>query len=241
MAPTLALFLSVVAVGIGPLAVLEGPQAPCPPGPVEPASYGAPPDSVQWGIDAGRATEDRDAQKCWYALAEAVAREEAAAAPESLDAQYRFALTLGLRADVEGGRTRVGLANELYGQLQTVLEMDPDHADAQHIFGRLHAGVMRMNRVTRFLATRLLGGDALKGASWEEAERLLASAAQSRPDVPDYHYELGRLFEDTDRPELAAEEARHVLALEPRDAGEELMRQRAQALMERNEEGKDGR
>jgi len=90
-----------------------------------------------------------------------------------------------------------------------------------------------MNRVTLFLATRVLGGDALKGASWEEAERLLQFAALARSEVPDYHYELGRLYEDTDRPARAREEAAHVLALEPQDAGEDLVRQNAQALMER--------
>jgi len=209
------------------------PQDACPTPPPGFASTSESADSAQLAVDAGRAMADKDARKCWWAVAERIARQEALDAPDDVEAQYQFALTLGLRADVEGGRTRVGLANELFGQLQIVLEMAPDDADAQHIFGRLHAGVMRMNRVTRFVATRVLGGDALKAASWEEAEKLFLYAAQTRPEVPDYHYELGRLYEDTDRPALAREEAMHVLDLEPQNAGEELMRRNAEELMER--------
>jgi tetratricopeptide (TPR) repeat protein len=193
-------------------------------------------DSLQAAIDAGRPLDDREDRACWYRIAERIARAEAEAAPaDDVNAQYRLALALGLRADVEGGRTRVGLADELYTQLQTVLALDPDHPEAKHIFGRLHAGVMRMNRVTRFLATRLLGGDALRGASWDEAESLLQAAEQARPEVPDYHFELGRLYEDTDRPELAAEEARHVLALETRDEGEQAVAERAEEMLARVE------
>jgi tetratricopeptide (TPR) repeat protein len=193
-------------------------------------------DSLQAAIDAGRPLDDREDRACWYRIAERIARMEAAAAPgDDVNAQYRLALALGLRADVEGGRTRIGLADELYTQLQTVLALDPDHPEAKHIFGRLHAGVMRMNRVTRFLATRLLGGDALRGASWEEAETLLQAAEQARPEVPDYHFELGRLYEDTDRPELAAAEARHVLAIETRDEGEQAVAERAEEMLARVE------
>lgn len=193
-------------------------------------------DSLQAAIDAGRPLDDREAQACWYRVAERIARAEAEGAPDGdVRAQYRLALALGLRADVEGGRTRVRLANELYTQLQTVLGMDPEHPEARHIFGRLHAGVMRMNRVTRFLATRLLGGGALRGASWEEAEAMLLAAERARPDVPDHHFELGRLYEDTDRAELAEVEARHVLDLKAGNAGEEMVQQRAGEMLERLE------
>lgn len=210
------------------------PVSPCPGGPEAEV-----PDSVQFAIDTGRALDDADSRKCWYEVAERIARLEAQEAPRDPEAQYRLALALGLRADVEGGRTRVGIADELYRQLQVVLEMEPDHPEAQHIFGRLHAGVMRMNRVTRFLATRILGGEALRGASWDQAEALLIFAEQARPEVPDYHYELGRLYEDTDRPELAAQEARHTVDLMPLDPGAEHVQRRAREMLTRVEE--DGR
>ncbi len=238
----------MTSVHTRPHALRAAPQvSPCPGAPEatpllgEPSGPGSPSaaegvDSLQFAIDAGRALDDRDARKCWYEVAERIARLEAQEAPQDPEAQYRLALALGLRADEEGGRTRVGIADELYRQLQVVLEMEPDHPEAQHIFGRLHAGVMRMNRVTRFLATRILGGEALRDASWERAEALLVFAEQARPEIPDYHYELGRLYEDTDRPELAAQEARHTMDLVPQDPGAESVQRRAGELLTRVEE-----
>ena len=119
---------------------------------------------------------------------------EAAARPHDVQVQYLLAASMGLRADVEGGRERIRAAQELYSQAHRVLVLEPDHAGAQYLLGRLHAAVMRLDRVTRFLAKRLLGGAALSEASWEEAQRLLEAAASGDPCTPEYHYELARLY-----------------------------------------------
>jgi Tfp pilus assembly protein PilF len=60
----------------------------------------------------------------------------------------------------------------------------------------------------------VLGGSALKSATWEAAEENLAYAEAQAPHVPDHHLQLALLYRDTDRPELAAEEIRHVMALQ---------------------------
>ena len=119
---------------------------------------------------------------------------EAAARPHDVQVQYLLAASMGLRADVEGGRERIRAAQELYSQAHRVLVLEPDHAGAQYLLGRLHAAVMRLDKVTRFLAKRLVGGAALSEASWEEAQRLMEAAASGDPCTPEYHYELARLY-----------------------------------------------
>jgi hypothetical protein len=136
-----------------------------------------------------------------------------AARPDDPEARYELALAIGARTEVEGGRTKLQLAGALHEELVRVLALDPAHAGAQHLLGRLHAGVMRMNRVTRFLAIKLLGGSALAGASWDEAQRLLEAAATAEPCSPDHHYELARLHQDRGNDELARRELETVLAL----------------------------
>ena len=71
---------------------------------------------------------------------------------------------------------------------------------------------MRLSGFKRFIATQILGGKALSEASWESAESYLAAAARLRPEVPAHHYELGILYLDTDRPELALAAFEGVLA-----------------------------
>lgn len=82
------------------------------------------------------------------------------------------------------------------------------------MLGRLHAGIRRMNRVTRWIATNLLGGDELKRATWELAEENLAFAEEHAPGVADHHLQLALLYRDTGRRDLASEELSHVLEFE---------------------------
>jgi hypothetical protein len=68
-----------------------------------------------------------------------------------------------------------------------------------------------------------MGGDELARATWETAEENLVYAEERAPHVPDHHLQLALLYRDTGRPELAAEEVSHVLAMEPRNALEQAV------------------
>lgn len=173
--------------------------------------------------------------ECFLSAADTVARQAVDEKPGSVQRRYALAVVLGLEADREGGRAKVRAAAAMYDQLKAILAMDPEHVGAHHLMGRLEAGVMRMNRVTRWLATHLLGGSVLKGASWSGAEQNLAYAAEKAPTVPDYGYELAKLYEDTGRPGMALEEAQRVLAMDPSAAMEPSVHPKAAALVMRLE------
>lgn len=158
--------------------------------------------------------DDEDRMKEVLKEAEGLARDAVVDHESNVGRRFALAAVLGMRADREGGRTKVKAASALYEELDVVLALDPDHAQAHYMMGRLHAGVRRMNGVTRWIATNLLGGDTLKQASWEEAEHHLAFAVERAPDVPDHHLQLARVYRDTGRPELAIPELEYVLAMD---------------------------
>lgn len=193
------------------------------------ASAGVP-DTVWKLAEAGWTAMDAEAGRRLLAAGERHARLAVDEEPQSLDRRFALAVVLGMRAEREGGRAKVRAAAELHRQLVAVLERDPHHAGARHLLGRLHVGVRQMNTVTRFLATNLLGGGALAGASWEEAERHLAFAERRAPEVSDHHLQLARLYLDTDRPGLALREIEHVLRIEPLSPMERVVRSEAIAL-----------
>ena len=202
-------------------AVLVGPERPA-------WVVDGVPDTVWLLVEESARTPDPDRMKALLLEAEDHAR--AALVEHEADVGRRFALAvvLGMRANREGGQTRVQAAASLHDELEVILDIDPDHARARHMMGRLHAGVRRMNRVSRWLATNLLGGGTLKKATWEEAERNLSFAETWAPEVPDHHLQLARLYQDTGRPDLAAEEILHVLEI---DAGSPMeLEARAEAL-----------
>jgi tetratricopeptide (TPR) repeat protein len=192
------------------------------------------PDTIVTLVERAADTNDGDLRKDLLREAETHARE-AVGADDQTGRRYALAVVLGLRANAEGGKTKVQAAAALSDELDVILEREPDHAGARHMLGRLHAGVRRMSRITRWLATNLMGGDALSRATWAAAEENLAYAEERAPHVADHHLQLALLYRDTGRPELAAEEVAHVLAIEPRNALEQAVLE--EALLVRSELG----
>jgi tetratricopeptide (TPR) repeat protein len=192
------------------------------------------PDTVVTLVERAADTDDGDLRKELLREAERHARDAVTEDDEN-GRRYALAIVLGLRANAEGGKTKVQAAAALSEELDVILTREPDHAGARHMLGRLHAGIRRMNRITRWLATNVLGGEELRRATWEAAEENLAYAEQHAPHVPDHHLQLALLYRDTGRPELAAEEVQHVLELEPRNALDRAVRE--EALSVRSELG----
>lgn len=186
------------------------------------------PDTVWMLVEEAVATDDEDRMKQMLIEAEELARTATVGHENNVGRRFALAVVLGMRADREGGRTKVHAASAMHDELQWVLDLEPDHARARFMMGRLHAGVRRMNRITRWLATNLLGGATLKEASWETAEQHFSFAEARAPEVPDHHLQLARLYDDTDRAGLALREVEHVLAMTAVSPME--IRARAEAL-----------
>lgn len=187
-------------------------------------------DSVWALVDASAAAESDGQRKDILKDAEQLAREALVGQEDDVEHRYALSVVLSLRTNIEGGRTKLRIASELITELEAVLEMDPSHAGARHIMGRLHAGVRRMGGITRWIATNLLGGDELKRATWEAAEENLAFAELHAPEVADHHLQLAYLYRDTDRPELAAEELSHVMDMQATTAMEMAVHREAMEL-----------
>jgi hypothetical protein len=122
------------------------------------------------------------------------ARRMAEEAPNDAAAQYRLAAVMGAGVDIEHGTSKVSGASELHGQVTRVLQLQPDHPGASFMLGKMHASILRMSGFKRFMAKTLLGGAAMEGASWEEAQSRLEHATRAEPCVPEHHFELARLY-----------------------------------------------
>lgn len=171
------------------------------------------PDTVWILAEASAGSPDHGRSRALLKDAEALARAALQGRDADLGLHFALAVVLGLQADREGPRAKVRDASAMYAQVKEILARDPQNARAHGLMGRLEAGVLRMGRVTRWIATTLLGGDELKGATWEGAERHLVFAATRAPEVSDHHLQLAYLYKDTGRPGLEAVEVRQVLAM----------------------------
>ncbi len=184
-------------------------------------------------VYVGRGEPEKNTRKCFFRMAEGLARHLVFENPNDPEPRYWYAAAMGLRAAEEGGRTQVRLAQRAHEQARLTLTVAPEHAGAQHVLGRLHVAVMHLSGFKRFIATRILGGKALSEASWENAESLLAAAARSKPEIPAHHYALGNLYLDTDRPEAALEAFKRAVACPPIHAADRKVLVSAGEMVER--------
>jgi hypothetical protein len=159
-------------------------------------------------------------------------RVETATVPPDVDRLHELAAVLGTLTEMQGASDKVRTAQELHDVTRRILELEPEHAGTHHIVGRLHAAVMRLSRIERFVATRVLGGSTLSAASWETARHHLEVAVMRDPCSPQHHYELARLYADTGDPGRAAEQLRVVLRTPPMGRFEGHVAQLASALLE---------
>lgn len=166
-------------------------------------------------VRAGMAASGDEAEEA-FARAVSLGRERVACLPGSADVHYVLAVALGLHMELQGIRTKVRMAGEVRDEAGAALELDPDHAGAHHVLGRLYAGIMRMGRVETFVVRRILGGGWMEEASWERAEEHFRRASEGEPDNPFHAMELGTLYMDTGREELAWEELARAISLPER-------------------------
>ena len=157
----------------------------------------------------GLLDETPEEREAWLVRAEENARAAVAIDSVDADAHYWLAASLGLHADVSGGRTKISLAREAYGHATRALELDSLHAGANHIVGRLHAGARRLSWLNRLIARGLGLGEILNEASWESAERHMRVAVEQDPTQLVHLHDLGRLLLQQG---IDAEEGRAILS-----------------------------
>lgn len=168
----------------------------------------------------------------WYVLAEEHARRAVGARPRAAEGHSWLAVALGRRAMEEGVRTRVRLSEAVREEAMIALELDSLDPVAHHVLGQWHAEVRRLSGIERFLATKILGGDALERASREEARTHLERAVQLAPEGLIHRLELARVYRDLEEDDLALRQLQEVIERPALVATDPLHKQEAQEMLQ---------
>ena len=173
----------------------------------------------------------------WYRRSAAHAARVVALDSLRADGLYWLASAEGRRALQERPRVIAQLAQEVSVLAQRVLALEPGHAGAHNILGKVNFEVMTLGRVERFIA-RLLVGDnaALDSASWEEAERHQLASVTGAPFMILFRYELARTYLCRERRTEAELQLRELLALPVRHPPDAMWQEAARRLLARLDE-----
>jgi len=155
-------------------------------------------------------------------------------ATDSGDPGLRWAAisAMALQVDDETTAGKIAVTRRIRSEVEILAEVAPDHPGYHHAMGRLHAGVLRINGVLRWLANRLVSDDTLRNASWEEAERHFREAVAREPDAPHHRMELGILLMERGQVEEAEVEFDLVLGTPPRTLLEEQVQFRVRSMVD---------
>ncbi len=153
--------------------------------------------------------------------------------PERLDGRYWRGVAAGRRALNAAPSYASELAQIAYEDAHAILAVEPDHAGAHNLLGKLHYEVMSLSRLERILARLFMGNAAIREASWDEAEHHLARAVESAPDLVLFRYDLGALYEKRDRYEEAATHLREAVRLPAAEYIDAGVQEEAASLLER--------
>jgi regulator of microtubule dynamics protein 3 len=128
----------------------------------------------------------------WYRRAEAWAVAAQRANPRGIEGRYWQMAVLGRQALGSGPREASDLSDRILALGSSILGDAPDHAPTHNALGRLHLEIMSRSGVSRFFGRTLLGGPALREASWDRALRGLRRAVELEPERSMFHLDLGR-------------------------------------------------
>lgn len=185
-------------------------------------------------VSLGLLEETKAAQNRWYMRGADYGRRAADVRADRVEGHYWLAANAGLHALQESRPGRVAdLGEEVHRAATTVLELEPAHAGAHNVLGRLQMAIMELSSLERMIGRHLLGSEAISFASWEGARRHLSRAVELDPDFILYRLDLGRLHLRRQRPRAAARELRAALRLEPVHPPDARFRDRARELLRR--------
>lgn len=136
----------------------------------------------------GDRQKSREQQVASYERAQSYAQAGIRLNEKNAEHHFNYALALGrlsLLADSEG---RLKNAKLIKQQAERALVLDPKHAGANHIMGRLNREISNMSSV-KVLAAKALYGGVPENCSFAQAELYFQKAMQNRPGYILYYYD----------------------------------------------------
>jgi tetratricopeptide (TPR) repeat protein len=155
--------------------------------------------------------EEGEVSERLYREAERHARRAVELDSGSADTHTWYAAALGSVALHVGGRTKVQYAHKILHELNRAIELNDTNDIAYSILGSFHRAMGGLSWFERQLAAIFLG--RLPEGSYEDGVRALRKAIALNPNAPRHHYELGMLYLDWGKEELAREEFARVVTL----------------------------
>ncbi len=141
-------------------------------------------------VHRGMAVPEKE-KETWFVTAEGHARRAVALCPDSAEAHFFLAVSIGQITKLAGGKRKIELSKGVKHEAEVALSLDPAHVGAMHVLGRWNYEVAGLGWFSK-AAARVVYGGVPPGASYEKAKEWFERAIAARPDMPLNHLWLGQ-------------------------------------------------
>ncbi len=138
----------------------------------------------------GARQPDMDHKRDYFNAAKTFADAAMRVAPNSSDANFVMAFSVGRQSQLGGTRNRVAMGRLVYQYSSAAVKLDPDNFKALHVLARWNFEVSNLNVAERSIAKLLYGG--LPQASLDESIRDYEKSMALQPNFLLNYLELAR-------------------------------------------------
>jgi tetratricopeptide (TPR) repeat protein len=149
--------------------------------------------------------------------------------PESPQAHFLYAATMGNMALFKGGREKVEIGRIVELHSRRAIELDSTFSYPYVSLGIYHRELSQLNWIERTLVRVLYGH--LPEASLTSAVAYLEHAKELRPEFPFLHHELAKTYDVLKQKDKVMEHLRILVELEPETTQDIRNQEKAQQLI----------
>lgn len=176
-------------------------------------------DYILWNISflyskIGFRFNDNDKMNEYYNLAKKFAEFSLKANSNNAECNYVMAVAIGRIAEIASVSERVAAAREIKKYGEKALEINTDHAFANHLLGKWHYRAANLSWPEQIAADFFFGG--LGEASNELSVNYFKKAIKIDPNEAFFYLDLAIEYEEIDENEKAIELLKKAINLKPR-------------------------
>ncbi len=141
-------------------------------------------------------------KKTYFEKAREYAQRAIKANDKEDEAHFVYAVALGKLSLISGSEEKLKNAKLIKSEAERTIQLNPKHAGAYHILGRLNREIANMSSI-KIMAAKSLYGGVPEGCSFENAEKYFDKAMELRPNYILYHYDAAVNYEYMDKDDKA--------------------------------------
>jgi tetratricopeptide (TPR) repeat protein len=185
----------------------------------------------------GNRQKEEEKRQEYFHRAEYFAKKAIARDYNNAEGHYTYALALGRLNENASSKQKIANAKLIKTECETGLKLNPKHSGLYHILGRWHRTIAGFNFVEKGMINAFFGG-VPEGGSYDDAIACFSKAVLLEPGYMLHKYELAQTYYERGEGDdyiLCKIWCRKVLEMTPADQDDQLILQKAKALLKKVE------